>query len=312
MSLGLVIRSLAAFSTVAILAARADTPPAAASARFAATSDVWQSIRNDAVSKLAGGDPAQIATAVSSLHAAAMRLTSRQDLPVLVLIDAKRYDDAEQLAAEVTISQASSPHTFAVAEKLRAQAFLAQHKFPEALSAARSYYDAAPLADSSGAVNLVAVCLTLGHPDDPALAKRFKSQQVAWATTGQTQAASAAQISPSVVPTSEPSGSPPAQPAPTDPLGDPILATIPPDDKPFTAAADARELVDYPDFVAKGNLLLLSGRAKEARSVFERAETAAPDSKAVDAIENVARAIRAESGCVGPANAYILQRQGAP
>jgi hypothetical protein len=54
-------------------------------------------------------------------------------------------------------------------------------------------------------------------------------------------------------------------------------------------------------------LLLLAGHANQARGLFDRAEAIAPDNKGAQAIENVARAIRAESGCVGPANAYILQ-----
>jgi hypothetical protein len=62
----------------------------------------------------------------------------------------------------------------------------------------------------------------------------------------------------------------------------------------------------YEAFRARANLLLLEGNAKEARAVFERAQGIAADADQPGAIENVARAIRAEAGCIAPANAYVL------
>ena len=55
----------------------------------------------------------------------------------------------------------------------------------------------------------------------------------------------------------------------------------------------------------------LAGRAAEAHTVFNQAVAIAPANKAGEAAESVARAIRAQSGCVAPANAYILSLQGA-
>lgn len=83
------------------------------------------------------------------------------------------------------------------------------------------------------------------------------------------------------------------------------------DAKPYDSAINNIALSDYRQFVAKGNLLLLAGRAAEAHEIFNKAVPIAPAAKTGEAVENVARAIRAESGCVAPANAYILASPAA-
>jgi tetratricopeptide (TPR) repeat protein len=226
-----------------------------------------------------------------------------------MLIDLKRYDDAESVGVDLILQDVPDTNFFGAVERLRAQAFLAQHKYPEALSAARSYYDVASLKDSSDAINLVALALVFGKSDDPTAAKRFKQQQIQWATAAPSSQPTASAPDPAA-PTAVSAYStlqPTSQP--TDSLGDPVLPTIPSDSKPFEAAAEAIDPDNYNAFVRKGNLLLLAGHAKEAHGLFDRAEAIAPDKEAAHAIENVARSIRAESGCVGPANAYILQRR---
>jgi tetratricopeptide (TPR) repeat protein len=238
---------------------------------------------------------------MAELRDIAAKAKDHREKPVQMLIDLKRYDDAESVGVDPILQDVTDTNFFGAVERLRAQAFLAQHKYPEALSAARSYYDVASLKDSSDAINLVALALVFGKPDDPTAAKRFKQQQIQWATA----APSSQPTAPAPDPAAPTAVSATSQP--TDSLGDPILPSIPPDSKPFEAAAKAIEPTNYYAFVRKGNLLLLAGHAKEAHGVFDRAEAIAPDNKQAHAIENVARSIRAESGCVGPANAYILQ-----
>lgn len=59
-------------------------------------------------------------------------------------------------------------------------------------------------------------------------------------------------------------------------------------------------------------MLLLAGNGKEARDVFEEALALADSKQLGQAIGNVARAIRTEHGCIGPANAYILEQRQNP
>jgi hypothetical protein len=293
---------------VAFAQASPPAPPAAPAATKPARPrrpDIWEAHRPEILADLKSGDPQTVSAGMAELRDIAAKAKDHREKPVQWLMEVKRYDDAESFAVDTALKDPSNTALVALVEKARAQAFLAQHKYPEALSAARSYYDVASLKDSSDAINLVALALVFGKPDDPTAAKRFKKQQIQWATadpTSQPAVPASDSSAPTVAlayPTSQP----------TDSLGDPVLPSIPPDSKPFEAAAEAIEPADYYQFVCKGNLLLLAGRAKEAHGVFERAEAIASEKNEARAIENVARAIRAESGCVGPANAYILQRR---
>jgi hypothetical protein len=218
-----------------------------------------------------------------------------------ILLDAKRYSDLDAMALGQILKGPGYTLGVAAMEKLRAQGFLAAGDSAKALSTAKAYYDVASLKDTADAIDIISLCLAAAHPDDPEIVQRFKEQQIAWATAA-----------PSTQPAQAPAGQTPADPSPADPnLGDPILAGIQPDSKPFDAAIAGIDLDEYAQFIAKGNLLLLAGRAAEAHTVFNQAVAIAPANKAGEAAESVARAIRAQSGCVAPANAYILSLQGA-
>ena len=162
---------------------------------------------------------------------------------------------------------------------------LATKNKPAALSAARACYNIVELKDTAGAVNLIAQCLTLARPNDPDAADRFRAQQVAGAAANSTA-------------DPEPSTAPPS---------DSVLARIPIDPAPFADIADHIQVIIYNDALARGNLLLLAGKPADARAQFLIAQKLAPKEKAAEAVANIARAIRAQAGCVGPANAYILK-----
>lgn len=245
--------------------------------------DTWPAFREKTLAALNSGDPEKVATALQELHETAKTLWPHRERALQLLMQAKFYPDAAQLATDLILVDPGMTDFIGTAQRYRMQALIAQKKYEEALSAARSYYDIAHLIDSADAIDQVALCLALGKPDDPTIAKRFKQQQVAWA---------------GVDAASQPS---------TDSLGPPVLAGIATDSKPFEGIADTVELVEYKQFVTKGNLLLLTGKAKEAHAIFERAQGIAPEKNEAEAVENIARAIRAESGCVGPANAYVLK-----
>ena len=84
------------------------------------------------------------------------------------------------------------------------------------------------------------------------------------------------------------------------------MSTIVVDAKPYKEFIDDAPRENYQDFVRKGTLLLWANRTKEARQTFEQAYDLADEHQMKSAIENVARAIRADTGSIGQANAYIL------
>jgi tetratricopeptide (TPR) repeat protein len=170
-------------------------------------------------------------------------------------------------------------------EKLRVRVLLDSGKLADALSAAKAYYDTAPMKQTADAINTVADCLSAVHPDDADIAQRFKKQQVAGAID------------------------PPVAAQGAQDLGVPILDTITIDPKPYEDAISKIRLSDYKSLAAKGNLLLASGQGSDARATFEQALDAAPAENTAEAIENVARSIRAETGRIAPANAYVLAKR---
>ena len=233
---------------------------------------------------LAGPDDARVAAAARRVEELAAADRSSKTSRLGMLVQAKRYAEADAAAAHLMARFAGDAPTVASLQKFRVQTLLGAGKPAEALSAAKAYYDVAPLAQTADAINTVALCLVWAEPQEKGIARRFKRQQVAGAATR------------------------PAAEADPD-LGEPILPAVRVDGGPLETAIAAIQPDDYAKYVAKGNLLLAAGRAKEAREVFEDAYDLAEGKNVGPAIENVARAIRAESGCVGPANAYILSLQ---
>lgn len=201
------------------------------------------------------------------------------------LLKSKRYIDAENLALQGILTAPMDSKQVAMLQKTRAQAFLASGKYDLAMAAAKAYYNVCGMAETEGAIDLVSLTLINARPDDKGIARRFMAQQIAAATT---------------------------QPAtmPAD-AGNNILKTITVDAKPFEEALKKFDFDDYQNLIAKGNLLLLGDRPKEARECFETAHDLAKGASQLSAVtEAIARAIRAEAGAIGPANSYILTQQG--
>jgi hypothetical protein len=238
------------------------------------------------LAELTSGDASRVAEAVKTVKAKAIQHYQDRVGEVQILYDAKLYAEANTTALELPQMPLDwcNMLAFAPLQKLRVQSLLAAGKPTDALSAAKVYYSIVPLNRTAEAINLVTLCLVSARPDDPGIARRFKRQQVVGA---------------SVQPSTQSA----------EDLGAPVLAGITVDPKPFEAAIAQITLGQYSDFEAKGNLLLASGKAKEARQVFQQADALVPEGKEARSIENLARAIRADAGCVGPANAYILQRR---
>jgi hypothetical protein len=202
------------------------------------------------------------------------------------LLQTGQHAEVEQLAVKGIINFATRDYSVAGVQRARVEAFLASEKYDDAVVAAKGYYNVAPLKDTEKAVNLVAQCLEKMHEGDLTTARRFKSQQVEWSSA-----------------TTKPVGT-------NAELGDNVLASIKVPAEPFSPAAQAITIQDFENQMAKGNLLLLADNGAGARKAFDAAEKlAATPREMTEAISGIARAIRAESGAIGPANAYILQQQ---
>jgi hypothetical protein len=233
------------------------------------------------VGELQSGDAARIAAAMQEIRACALAKGHPNAWDLEVLDRAGRPEEVEPLAIEGMIEYAANPEAMAQFELARVRAFTAARKLPEAEGAAKGYYNLVMLKDTSKAITTVSMVLISAHPDDPGIASRFKAQQLAGANDTS------------------------AQPATQPDLGPSILAAIKVDASPFEKAIGANIGVDYPSLVAKGDLLLAADRGKDAHMIFDAALELAGPPQLPRAVENVARAIRAESGAIAPANAYL-------
>ena len=232
--------------------------------------------------ELQSGDPQQIAEAKASIFQDVIKHPQTPEVRMKPLFDAGLYDDALKMADDLLLRKDTGAYANAI-EKTRVDALMSEKKWDQALSAAKTYYNCASLKETDDAISTVALCLINMGPDGEGKADRFKEQQAAWASPDATQ--------------------------PSEELGDSVLATIPTEPGPDKAAIDKIVPVSFTDLQWKGNLLLAAGRADEARKTFEKALSIAHDKQLTAGLENVARSIRAQNGCVGPANAYIIKMQ---
>ena len=77
---------------------------------------------------------------------------------------------------------------------------------------------------------------------------------------------------------------------------------IPPE--PYLTAAAGFDGTDEASLTARGNLLLLAGRPREAQKVFDALLQGTDAADLRGYFENVARTVKAEDGTIGRANAY--------
>lgn len=235
------------------------------------------------IAELSSADPAQVKKAIDEIDDWAKGAVASRRADIFeMLVDTKHYDEAEDRAVKNILKTLANNWAIEHLQKMRVKSFLKQGKNTEALSAAKVYYNVCRFAETKDAISLVGLCLAAVHPDDKTIARRFKEQQVA--------AASATQ--------------------PAEGVEESILASISTEPSPFDAAnVDGMVPTGYISYEAKGNLLLLVGRATDAKEAFDRAYDIASDQQIMGATENVARAIRAANGSVGPANAYLISVQ---
>jgi tetratricopeptide (TPR) repeat protein len=202
------------------------------------------------------------------------------------LISLRRFDEAEDFAVAVINSRPADIRLIETCQQARIRAKLLANKPQEALPLAKSLYNVCFMGDTSKAIDLISECLyDINANNDPAGAvRKFKLQQIHGAAT--------------------------TQPSTSDQN---TLSQIKLDPKPYGPGLAHVELLDnsWEAAMGKGNLLLLAGEPTEAAKVFDKAYALASDSNLPAATEAVARAMRAEDGTVGRANAWILSLRPA-
>jgi tetratricopeptide (TPR) repeat protein len=201
-------------------------------------------------------------------------------------------DSAEQLLAkgkpDAAIAQAAKemlnrPRDWQNVQKplkVQARAYLAINKPQEALRCAKMVYNVSNMAETGDAVLLVYQCLQAAYPDDGGILDRFRAEQEAGAIA-------------------------PADLSPASAKRSPVMDSIRLEGARFDEVIK-KQADDYDGLLAKGNLLLISDRVKEARVVFEKVYEVAPPDRLGGATENLARCIKAEDGTIGRANAFVL------
>lgn len=225
-------------------------------------------------------DPIRLAAAVKKVHDCATIQGHARTEDLRFFIQAGKYDELERAAIDGTLINSAANLDVAGYEKMRMLAFSAAGKRDKLLAAARAYFNVANLSQSTEAMNAITGALVQTDREQEA-AEFWKRQMhslrepATQPTTRETSALESAQIN-----------------------------------EPRLQQAIARiRLTSYTRYLQKGNLLLATGRADEARQVYLEAIKAVPARQLPHAIENIARAIRAQAGLEGAANAFLARLQ---
>jgi tetratricopeptide (TPR) repeat protein len=254
-------------------------------------------------------DPAQIQQAVATIRnqllvaspsdrKATVQGLAQQGHWLEKLKEAQQQEEIVRLAQEATLAVPWDVWLIEYVQYYRVLALRKLGKPQQALAVAKGLFNVCRMKNTANDLLLIVSCLRAAYPGDAAVIDRFRQEQTAGAElTDQ-------------LPTPDPSaGSGQASQLSTlngIGLRSSVLDSVKIDGTPYDAAIQQYTGEDYTNLVARGNLLLLADRAKEARPVFERAYAVASDKDLAEATESIARCIRAEDGTIGRANAWLL------
>ena len=187
------------------------------------------------------------------------------------LQDAGHYNLIERFCKCAILTSADRVDDLEFFQEARVRAFLAARKPQEALSLAKALFNVSRMGNTDKALKLLTQCVQAANPDNLKPVLRLAREQRRGAAAG------------------SPSG---------------LLSSVTIDGGAYLALIDQlSKKDDSRSRIATGNLLLLAGRASEARALFEKI---AKGHDWLEYHENVARAMRAEDGTIGRANAYLL------
>lgn len=231
--------------------------------------------------QLSSSDPQEVELALDQVFKV-MTTKVWCDRVMAWMLETKRYDELEKYAVATIRREASEVMPIQKCQAARVRAKLLAGKPADALVQAKALYNVCSLKETNTAIELLCQCLYEANKDGDGvgMVKRFRQEQV--------DGAVAATAAPTTRPRSMLSGIS-AQSA--------VMTEIP---------GKGRSAGDVKSLLARGNLLLLADRPQEAEALFRKAQTM-PSSNAEFATEGVARAIRAQDGAVGRANAWIME-----
>jgi len=199
------------------------------------------------------------------------------------LLSAQDYQDIEQFAPVAILGRAADTNMVEDAQRALVLAMLAEGKYSQVLSQAKSYYDIASLAATGEAVGFVSQALDKIY--GAAVANQFKLEQIAAASSG---------------------GASPA------------LAKIHVDAADYGAEiarlGRGSGMKTHGNLMERGNLLLLADRPAEARVCFEAAcrMSGSSGKDPRGEVEGVAKSIRDLAGSTEQADGFILSLRQDP
>ena len=196
------------------------------------------------------------------------------------LMAKRQYQFVAEIARREIFNAPAWPVIVQRALRFRIAALLALGQYREALAEVKSLFDECPMRGVGAALSMVTRCLRAASPDGAALARRLKREQIVGAMAPQP-------------------GAPPAT--------CPVLSGIKVEAAAYLTQAWGRLGQSYYDLMGRGDLLLLADRPREAIKYFR--EVAAMANNQRDFLfdeSNVCRAMKAEDGTIGRANAHLL------
>lgn len=235
--------------------------------------------------QLASNNPAQQKQAIAAIRS---RIQARGIAEIKTfwskpLLAAKLYKDAAEIAQEAILASPGETRYVEAALELRIKALLGAGQLEEALNESKSLFNVASMPGTAEAILTVAECISTARPKDIDLFNRFRDEQMAGAQTP----------------------APATQPANHPARRCTVLDSIKVNPKPYQEAMAHFTGEDAASLMARGNLLLMADKPREARQVFERMYSLS-GAELAEATEALARAMKAEDGTIGRANAWIL------
>jgi hypothetical protein len=211
-----------------------------------------------------------------------------------VMLTNKLYQETADLALEGVLSYPHETRNVEAALQARVKSLIQLGKPQEALTTAKSLFNVAGMGSTSDAILALAEAINAAHPDDVEMFNKFREEQMAGAAAVQLPSAE----KPATQPTAEAEAALPR-------VTSSVLAGIKIDAKLYDEAVRKLTGEDAPSLMARGNLLLLADRPKEARAVFDRMYTLS-NADLAESSEALARCMKAEDGTVARANSWVL------
>lgn len=237
---------------------------------------------------LVSGEPARVESAVGDIRAGLLiqpgdaidRLNATR---MAALLRAKQYDAVIEFSTKGVLALPADTWRIEGLYRHRIRARLALGQTREALADARALFNVAGVGFTMNSVDLLAECLDAAHPESPGMGNRFRLQVLAGAETDEAKRGRAVADA-----------------------GESILAKVAIDPTPWAEAIEMRSgKTGYRIAYGTANLLLLAGRTAEARQAFEAIWKSRPAGEDRYAAEGFAKAIKADTGMIGPANLWI-------